>query len=249
MLAIKPQMLDAGAAAATPFVGPETLVVSILAGKRIADLSARLPASPAIAMPSVGPWISPAYTGRVGSPPTKQPHRSVPPLIDDRCTSAFIASYTHRKPSSLSGEPVLHTVRSAELWLFHRGSPLLLEIGPERESAPTVLLGSDIAAGESPAVSANVCVGAAIMAGTTAACSYNNSVYKGIRSNTNIRSSATAPTGTWVSGSDGRFAANTTSADVAAINLASVGPLPITPGAQLKIATTVKTSGMGGVGG
>jgi predicted cupin superfamily sugar epimerase len=45
-----------------------------------------------------------------------------------------------------------HTVRSAELWLYHRGSPLLLEIGPERESAPTVLLGSDIGAGESPQI-------------------------------------------------------------------------------------------------
>ena len=55
-----------------------------------------------------------------------------------------------------------HTVRSAELWLYHRGSPLLLEIGrdgrggegpvPERDSAPTVLLGSDIGAGESPQI-------------------------------------------------------------------------------------------------
>lgn len=45
-----------------------------------------------------------------------------------------------------------HTVRSAELWLHHRGSPLLLETGPEREGAPTVLLGSDIAAGESPQI-------------------------------------------------------------------------------------------------
>ncbi len=26
-----------------------------------------------------------------------------------------------------------HTVRSAELWLFHRGSPLLLEVGAEQE--------------------------------------------------------------------------------------------------------------------
>ncbi|MBV9721744.1 MAG: cupin domain-containing protein, partial [Mycobacterium sp.] len=28
-----------------------------------------------------------------------------------------------------------HTVRSAELWLHHRGSPLLIEIGSERDSA------------------------------------------------------------------------------------------------------------------
>ena len=45
-----------------------------------------------------------------------------------------------------------HTVRSAELWLYHRGSPLLLEIGPERGSATTVLLGPDIVAGEQPQV-------------------------------------------------------------------------------------------------
>lgn len=53
-----------------------------------------------------------------------------------------------------------HTVRSAELWLHHRGSPLLLEIGRggsggqgsahEQDGATTHLLGSDVAAGESP---------------------------------------------------------------------------------------------------
>ena len=45
-----------------------------------------------------------------------------------------------------------HTVRSAELWLHHRGSPLLLEIGVERDSATTHLVGSDLAAGEHPQV-------------------------------------------------------------------------------------------------
>lgn len=53
-----------------------------------------------------------------------------------------------------------HTVRSAELWLHHRGSPLLLEVGrddrggqgpsPEQDGATTLLLGSDVGAGESP---------------------------------------------------------------------------------------------------
>ncbi|MCV7168592.1 cupin domain-containing protein [Mycobacterium manitobense] len=43
-----------------------------------------------------------------------------------------------------------HTVRSAELWLFHRGSPLLLEVGPEQGSAAAHLLGGDITAGEQP---------------------------------------------------------------------------------------------------
>lgn len=43
-----------------------------------------------------------------------------------------------------------HTVRSAELWLYHRGSPLLLEVGREQADATTLLLGSDIDAGERP---------------------------------------------------------------------------------------------------
>jgi uncharacterized protein len=43
-----------------------------------------------------------------------------------------------------------HTVRSAEVWLYHRGSPLLLQFGAEQSSAATHLLGGDITAGEYP---------------------------------------------------------------------------------------------------
>lgn len=43
-----------------------------------------------------------------------------------------------------------HTVRSAELWLHHRGSPLLLEVGAEQSSVTTHVLGSDVDAGEEP---------------------------------------------------------------------------------------------------
>ena len=45
-----------------------------------------------------------------------------------------------------------HTVRGAELWFHHRGGPLLLEIGPDKDSATTHVLGSDIAGGEQPQV-------------------------------------------------------------------------------------------------
>ena len=45
-----------------------------------------------------------------------------------------------------------HTVRSAELWLYHRGSPLLLETGIQKAGATPHLLGVDIAAGEQPQV-------------------------------------------------------------------------------------------------
>ena len=43
-----------------------------------------------------------------------------------------------------------HMVRSAELWLHHRGSPLLIDIGAERSGTTTALLGSDLLAGEQP---------------------------------------------------------------------------------------------------
>lgn len=43
-----------------------------------------------------------------------------------------------------------HTVRSAELWFHHRGSPLLLEVGAQQDGATTHLLGSDVTAGEQP---------------------------------------------------------------------------------------------------
>ncbi|MGE2734914.1 cupin domain-containing protein [Mycolicibacterium vaccae] len=43
-----------------------------------------------------------------------------------------------------------HTVRSAELWLYHRGGPLVLEVGSEQHTASAHLLGADIDAGESP---------------------------------------------------------------------------------------------------
>jgi predicted cupin superfamily sugar epimerase len=45
-----------------------------------------------------------------------------------------------------------HTVRSSELWFYHRGGPLLLEVGPEQDGATTHLLGPDFSAGEQPQV-------------------------------------------------------------------------------------------------
>ncbi len=43
-----------------------------------------------------------------------------------------------------------HTVRSAELWLHHRGSPLILEHGPDPETATQWILGPDVEAGQHP---------------------------------------------------------------------------------------------------
>ncbi len=61
VLAMKPQNLDEAVAGLAPFVGPDTLVVSILAGKTIANIAARFPQAKAIvrAMPNL-----PAAVGR-----------------------------------------------------------------------------------------------------------------------------------------------------------------------------------------
>ncbi|MDB5571278.1 MAG: proC [Hyphomicrobiales bacterium] len=61
VLAVKPQTLDAAAPSLGALVGPGTLVLSIMAGKTIADIAARVPAAKAIvrAMPN-----TPAAVGR-----------------------------------------------------------------------------------------------------------------------------------------------------------------------------------------
>ena len=69
ILAIKPQMLDAAASDLAPLVGANTLIISILAGKRIADLSSRLSGTSAIvrAMPNTPAAIGRGITGVAAS--------------------------------------------------------------------------------------------------------------------------------------------------------------------------------------
>jgi len=69
VLAIKPQMLEAAAPALSPLVGPDTLVLSILAGKRVADLASRLPARAFVrAMPNTPAAVGRGVTGAYPSP-------------------------------------------------------------------------------------------------------------------------------------------------------------------------------------
>ena len=70
ILAVKPQTLEGAAPGLRPLIGPRTLVLSILAGKRISDLAHRLPQGALIvrAMPNtpaaVGRGISALVAGR-----------------------------------------------------------------------------------------------------------------------------------------------------------------------------------------
>jgi len=67
ILAIKPQTLEEAAPGIGPLIGAHTLVISILAGKRIADLASRLPSGARIvrAMPNTPAAVSRGITALV----------------------------------------------------------------------------------------------------------------------------------------------------------------------------------------
>lgn len=68
ILAVKPQMLDSAAATLAPLVAPQTLVVSIMAGKTIADIAARLPARAIVrCMPNTPAAVGRGITGAAAS--------------------------------------------------------------------------------------------------------------------------------------------------------------------------------------
>ncbi|HZW47497.1 MAG TPA: pyrroline-5-carboxylate reductase [Microvirga sp.] len=77
VLAIKPQMLDDAAPALNGYLGPQTLIISILAGKTIGDLKSRLPASSAIvrAMPNLPASIGRGATGAAANAEVSEKQR------------------------------------------------------------------------------------------------------------------------------------------------------------------------------
>ncbi|HEX2553658.1 MAG TPA: pyrroline-5-carboxylate reductase [Microvirga sp.] len=79
VLATKPQMLDAAAPAVDRILGPNTLLVSILAGKTAANLRARLPRARAVvrAMPNLPASIGRGATGAAASPEVSDAQRAV----------------------------------------------------------------------------------------------------------------------------------------------------------------------------
>jgi pyrroline-5-carboxylate reductase len=79
VLGIKPQALAEAAEHISPLAGPGTLVISILAGKTVADLSRALPQAGAIvrAMPNLPASIGRGATGVFASPTTTDRQRSL----------------------------------------------------------------------------------------------------------------------------------------------------------------------------
>ena len=72
-------MLDDAAAAVNGIVGPQTLIISIIAGKTVGDLKARLPAASAIirAMPNLPASIGRGATGAAASPEVRESQRQM----------------------------------------------------------------------------------------------------------------------------------------------------------------------------
>lgn len=79
VLGVKPQMLDAAADEIAHLAAPGTLVLSILAGKTLANLKARLPHARALirAMPNLPASVGRGVTGCAGSPEVSDAQREL----------------------------------------------------------------------------------------------------------------------------------------------------------------------------
>ncbi len=79
LLGIKPQMLDEAAASLARHIGPQTLLVSILAGKTMDNLRSRLPGLSAIvrAMPNLPAAVQRGITGAAASPAVTEGQRAL----------------------------------------------------------------------------------------------------------------------------------------------------------------------------
>jgi pyrroline-5-carboxylate reductase len=115
VLAIKPQTLEAAAQTVNPLVGPNTLLLSILAGKTIADLRARLPSAGAIvrAMPNLPASVRRGATGAAASAEVGARQKAV--------AQALLASVGHVE--WLAGEELIDAVTalsgSGPAYVFH----------------------------------------------------------------------------------------------------------------------------------
>jgi pyrroline-5-carboxylate reductase len=79
VLAVKPQSLDDAGPMVDPIVGPDTVLVSILAGKTIADLRSRIPSARAVvrAMPNLPASVRRGATGAYAGPEVTDAQRAI----------------------------------------------------------------------------------------------------------------------------------------------------------------------------
>lgn len=79
VLAVKPQMLDSAAETLAAIAGPNTLVISVIAGKTVANLKERMPRAEAIvrAMPNTPAAVGRGITGAATSPAVTATQRAM----------------------------------------------------------------------------------------------------------------------------------------------------------------------------
>jgi pyrroline-5-carboxylate reductase len=79
VLATKPQMLDTAAPAVQAFIHPQTLLISVLAGKTLGDLAARLPNATAVvrAMPNLPASVQRGVTAAAPGPGVSAAQRAM----------------------------------------------------------------------------------------------------------------------------------------------------------------------------
>ena len=79
VLAIKPQMLESASPTLSAIIGPSSLVISVLAGKTIANLAARLPNARALirAMPNTPAAVGRGITGVFATPAVTPEQKSL----------------------------------------------------------------------------------------------------------------------------------------------------------------------------
>jgi len=115
VLAIKPQMLEDAASALNGYLGPQTLIISILAGKTIGDLKSRLPAASAIvrAMPNLPASIGRGATGAAGNADVTETQRL---MADALLSSNGIVEWL---PSEKLIDAVTAVSGSGPAYVFH----------------------------------------------------------------------------------------------------------------------------------
>jgi len=103
VLAIKPQTLEAAALDIAPLVGANTLVLSIMAGKTIANINQRLPKAKAIvrAMPNTPAAVGRGITGAATSAGVSAAQRAAPLC----CRRSARSNGSTRKTGSMRSPP------------------------------------------------------------------------------------------------------------------------------------------------
>ncbi|MCJ2134244.1 pyrroline-5-carboxylate reductase [Methylobacterium sp. J-026] len=172
VLAIKPQGLDGAAPGLDRLIGRDTLLVSILAGKTVADLRGRLPRARALvrAMPNLPASIGRGATGAYASPEVTAGQRgAAEALLTANGTVAWLADEAQiNAVTAVSGSGPAYVFLLAET-LAEAGIAAGLDPDVARRLARATVAGAGALLDASPAEAAELRRNVTSPGGTTAA--------------------------------------------------------------------------------